>query len=141
MYENEILAINFIMFNNFREASKKSIEFSILSWVGVFEKVILFWILNCGWRKKVIITVVSILLSRTSLLQIFNKSDCISICEPKMRFKVLIIPSLACCLNRWAKKSVRQFIVPSVPSLDMSLLFSLTFCSSYTFDIFWLSLV
>ena len=84
-------------------------EFSLLGWVGGFEKVILFYVFSCGLEKIALIgskngqtpdfTVVSILLSGTSLLQIFNISDYILICESKLRFKVLNIPSVAYCLN------------------------------------------
>ena len=105
-------------------------EFSLLGWVGGFEKVILFYVFSCGLEKIALIgskngqtpdfTVVSILLTRTSLQQIFNISGYILICEPKLRLKVLTIPSLACCLNVSAKKSVCQFIVPAVPSYCIS---------------------
>ena len=84
-------------------------EFSLLGWVGGFEKVILFYVFSCGLEKIALIgskngqtpdfTVVSILLTRTSLQQIFNISDYILIHEPKLRFKVFNIPSLGCCLH------------------------------------------
>ena len=88
-------------------------EFSILSWVGGFEKVILFYLVSCGLEEIALLgskngqtpdfTVANILLTRTSLQQIFNISDYILLHEPKLRFKVLNIPQLACCFNGVSK--------------------------------------
>ena len=60
-------------------------EFSLLSGVDGFEKVILFYVFSCGLEKIALIgskngqtpdfTVVSILLTRTLLQQIFIRND------------------------------------------------------------------
>ena len=59
-------------------------EFFLLSGVGGFEKVILFYVLSCGLEK---------------IALLFNMSDYILLREPKLRFKVLNIPPLAYCMN------------------------------------------
>ena len=80
-------------------------EFSLLSRVDGFEKVILFYVLSCGLEKIALLgskscqtpnfTVVNILLTRTLLQKIFNISDYILLCKPKLRFKDLNFPPLA----------------------------------------------